>query len=118
MKTKLFTLFSLLALLLVSTAILADGRPTGIRIGRAASGGGDASVEIDVTVTDTWFSYAYPTDNFYTYYGISYNTTTVWIGNILGGWVSSRRRATNFSLSSIGLHSFQGIWVLRRSATS
>jgi len=52
MKTKLLTLFSLLALLLVSTSILADGRPTGIRIGRAANGG-DNNVEIDVTITGT-----------------------------------------------------------------
>ena len=72
MKTKLLTLFSLLALLLVSTSILADGRPTGIRIGRAVSGGG-TNVEIDVTMTGTFYAYGY-----YPYY------STVWLGNGLG----------------------------------
>jgi hypothetical protein len=56
MKTKLLALFSLLALLLVSTAALADGRPTGLRIGRAVSGGG-SEVEIDITVTGTDYFY-------------------------------------------------------------
>jgi len=68
MKTKLLTLFSLLALLLVSTAALADGRPTGLRISRATSGG-NMNVEIDVTVPNT--------DN---YYPGSFDTT-VWLGN-------------------------------------
>jgi len=72
MKTKLLTLFSLLALLLVSTAILADGRPTGIRIGRAVSGG-NMNVEIDVSITNT-----------YTFY-FGDGSNTVWIGNSLGG---------------------------------
>jgi len=55
MKTKLLVLFSLLALLLVSTSVLADGRPTGIRIGRATGsfGGTTPMVEIDVTITGT-----------------------------------------------------------------
>jgi len=67
MKTKILTLFSLLALLLVSTAALSDGRPTGIRIGRLVSGGG-TNVEIDVTVAGTDYSW---------------NTvsTTAWLGN-------------------------------------
>ncbi len=53
MKARLITLFSLLVLLLVSTAVLADGRPTGIRIGRIVGSGGSTTptVEIDVTVT-------------------------------------------------------------------
>jgi len=72
MKTKLLTLFSLLALLLVSTAVLADGRPTGIRIGRAVSGGG-TNVQIDITVpsTDVYYSGGF--------------STSVWIGNSLKG---------------------------------
>jgi hypothetical protein len=70
MKTQLITLFSLFALLLVSTAVLADGRPTGIRIGRAVSGGG-TNVEIDVTVPGTNYY-------FYTFGGYS----TVWLGNL------------------------------------
>ena len=72
MKTKLLTLFSLLVLLLVSTSILADGRPTGIRIGRATGsfGGTTPMVEIDVTVPGT--------DSYYP--GFS---TTVWLGNRL-----------------------------------
>jgi hypothetical protein len=53
MKTKLTILFSLPALLLVSTAILADGMPSGIRISRTAFGG-DNNVEIDVTVDTTF----------------------------------------------------------------
>ena len=71
MKTKLLALLTLLALLLVSTAVLADGRPTGIRIGRAVSGG-NMNVEIDITVPAT--------DNSYSG-GFS---TTVWLGNTLG----------------------------------
>ena len=39
MKAKILSLFSLFALLVVSTAMLADGRPAGLRIGRAVSGG-------------------------------------------------------------------------------
>jgi hypothetical protein len=73
-------LFSLLALLLVSTAILADGRPTGIRIGRAVSGGG-TNVQIDVTVTDTFYGYSGGASNFY--------YSTVWLGNQLGGWTDA-----------------------------
>ena len=69
MKTKLLTLLSLLALLLVSTFALADGRPTGIRIGRLVSGGG-TNVEIDVTVPNTNRTF----DTF---------SSTVWLGN---GW--------------------------------
>lgn len=57
MKAKIMSLFSLLALLLVSTTILADGRPTGIRIGRLVSGG-NMNVELDVTVTGTNRSYS------------------------------------------------------------
>ena len=70
MKTKLFTLFSLLALLLVSTAALADGRPTGLRIGRAVGTFGDITpmVQIDVTVTDTFVQYCCN----YTYYYYGY----------------------------------------------
>ena len=74
MKTKLVTLFSLLALLLVSTFALADGRPTGIRIGRAVSGGG-AAVEIDITVTGTDYLYG--------------DSSTVWLHygmSIVEGW--------------------------------
>jgi len=69
MKTKLLTLFSLLALLLVSTVVMADGRPTGIRIGRLVSGGG-TNVQLDITVPGTDFYYE------------SFNTE-VWIGNTL-----------------------------------
>lgn len=69
MKAKLLTLFSLLALLLVSTAILADGRPTGIRIGRLVSGGGQ-NVELDVTVVGTNRLYSGEFDR----------STSVWIG--------------------------------------
>jgi hypothetical protein len=57
MKAKILSLFSLLALLLVSTSILADGRPTGIRIGRLVSGG-NQNVELDVTVTGTNRTYS------------------------------------------------------------
>ena len=70
MKTKLLALFSLLVLLLVSTSILADGRPTGIRIAKAVSGGG-TNVEIDVTATGT--DQTYP----------GFSTTNVWLGNRL-----------------------------------
>jgi len=58
MKTKLLTLFSLLVLVLVSTAALADGMPTGIRISRTVGSGGSTTptVEIDVTV-DTTFAW-------------------------------------------------------------
>jgi len=56
MKAKILSLFSLLALLLVSTSILADGRPTGIRISRLTSGG-NQNVELDVSVTGTNRSY-------------------------------------------------------------
>jgi len=63
MKTKLLTLFSLLALLLVSTAALANGRPTGVRIGRLVSGGG-TNVELDVTITGTNLYY-FQTGRFY-----------------------------------------------------
>ncbi|TDJ31630.1 MAG: hypothetical protein E2O56_06735 [Gammaproteobacteria bacterium] len=73
MKAKILSLFSLFALLLVSTAILADGRPTGIRIGRAVSGG-NMNVEIDVTVTDTDYYYA----------GGFGGSNTVWLGNRVG----------------------------------
>jgi len=73
MKAKLLTLFSLLALLLVSTAILADGRPTGIRIGRAVSGG-NMNVEIDVTIPNTDFYYS----------GGFGGSNTVWLGNRMG----------------------------------
>jgi len=69
MKTRILTSISLLALLLVSTSILADGRPTGIRIGRLVSGGG-TNVELDVTITDTNFVY----DSFY---------TQIWMGPAL-----------------------------------
>ena len=68
MKAKILSLISLLALLLVSTSILAEGRPTGIRIGRAVSGGG-LTVEIDATITGT-------TD----YYGFD-GSTNAWLGN-------------------------------------
>jgi len=70
MKTKILPLFSLLALLLVSTSILAEGRPTGIRIGRAVSGGG-LTVEIDATITGT-----------YSYYGFD-GSTNAWLGNVI-----------------------------------
>ena len=87
MKTKLLALFSLLALLLASTAALADGRPTGIRISRATSGG-NMNVEIDVTMTDT----LYPYDPFY---------STVWLGNTIGGfddnW-ATQYASNNFSV--------------------
>jgi len=73
MKTKLLTLFSLLTLLLVSTFALADGRPTGIRIGRAVSGG-NMNVEIDVTVPNTDFYYS----------GGFGGSSTVWLGNRMG----------------------------------
>jgi len=68
MKTKILSLFSLLALLLVSTSLLAEGRPTGIRIGRAVSGGG-LTVEIDATITGTTG-----------YYGFD-GSTNAWLGN-------------------------------------
>ncbi len=71
MKTKLLTLFSLLAMLLVSTAVLADGRPTGIRIGNMRTlGGAGERLDIDVTVTGTDKVY----DGF---------SSEVWIGNTL-----------------------------------
>jgi len=86
MKTQLLTLFSLLALLLVSTAVLADGRPTGIRIGRAVSGG-NMNVEIDVTVTDT--DYWYNTSG----WG---GQSTVWLGNRVGwGYDDAWQYASN-----------------------
>jgi len=72
MKIRLLSFVALFALLLVSTAILADGRPTGLRIGRLVSGGG-TNVELDVTVTGT---------NFY-YGGFS---STVWLGNEIDSW--------------------------------
>ena len=76
MKAKLLTLFSLLVLLLVSTAVLADGRPTGIRIGRVITAGNTIGrVEIDVTVTDT--DYWYDTSG----WG---GQSTVWLGNRVG----------------------------------
>ena len=52
MNAKLLSCISLFALLLVSTAVLADGRPTGLRIGRAVSGGSHV-VQIDITMTGT-----------------------------------------------------------------
>jgi len=85
MKTKLLTLFSLLALLLVSTSILANGRPTGVRISRLVSGGG-LNVEMDVTITGT--NRFYPNaDTGWT------QTTTAWLGNTL---------YTAFSLDFVG----------------
>ncbi|TDJ31628.1 MAG: hypothetical protein E2O56_06725 [Gammaproteobacteria bacterium] len=56
MKAKILSLFSLIALLLVSTAILADGRPTGIRIGSVTNVGA-SGVEIDITVPGTDYLY-------------------------------------------------------------
>jgi len=76
MKTKLLALFSLLALLLVSTAILADGRPTGIRITRAVSGG-NMNVEIDISVTGT--------NNYYTPFN---GSETIWIGNRIYDYIN------------------------------
>jgi hypothetical protein len=69
MKMKILSFVSLMALLLVSTAILADGRPTGIRIGRAVSGGG-TNVQMDITVPAVDYYY----DSF---------STDVWLGNTL-----------------------------------
>jgi hypothetical protein len=74
MKAKILTLFSLFALLLVSTAILADGRPAGLRIGRAVSGG-NMNVEIDITVGGT---------DYYYYFGGFGGSNTVWLGNRVG----------------------------------
>ncbi len=74
MKAKILSLFSLFALLLVSTAILADGRPTGIRIGSVTSVGA-SGVEIGITVPGT--------DSLYTFGPFSGNTS-VWLGNTLG----------------------------------
>ena len=76
MKTKLLALLSLLALLLVSTAILADGRPTGLRITRAVGSAGSTTptVEIDISVTGTTDYYAY-------------GTGSVWIGPYARGAV-------------------------------
>jgi hypothetical protein len=74
MKAKILSLFSLLTLLLVSTAILADGRPTGIRIGRVANISA-SGVEIDITVPGT--------DSAYTG-GLWNGNTSVWLGNTLG----------------------------------
>jgi len=70
MRIRLLSFVALLALLLVSTAILADGRPTGLRIGRLVSGGG-TNVQLDITVpgtdyyyesysTDVWLGYTLP----------------------------------------------------------
>ena len=76
MKARILSLISLFALLLVSTAILADGRPTGIRIGSvtrfSASG-----VEINVTVPGT--TTPYPGNS-----SFGGGNTSVWIGNGLG----------------------------------
>jgi hypothetical protein len=77
MKARILSLIALFALLLVSTAALSDGRPTGIRIGSvtniSASG-----VEIDITVPGT--------DSLYTFgpFG-GYGNTSVWLNNALGG---------------------------------
>ena len=79
MKTKILFLFSLLALLLVSTSVLANGRPTGIRIGRLVSGGG-TSVEMDVTVTGTNRFYPGSFDS---------TLTTVRLGNYIVGPVTT-----------------------------
>lgn len=78
MKAKILSLFSLLALLLISTAILADGRPTGIRISRLVSGGG-TNVELDATVTGTNF--------YYTFAGFS---STVFMGPGISNGVGNR----------------------------
>ncbi len=77
MKTKILSLFPLLFLLLVSTSVLANGRPTGIRISRLVSGGG-TNVEMDVTVTAT--------NRFYSP-GLTFGATrtTVWLGNYIVG---------------------------------
>jgi len=73
-------------MLLVSTAVLADGRPTGIRIGRAVSGG-NMNVEIDVTITDT--------DFWYSASGWG-GQSTVWLGNRFGwGYDSVWQYASN-----------------------
>jgi len=76
MKARILILISLLALLLVSTAVLADGRPTGIRIGRVANISA-SGVEIDVTVPGTGSLYTAPTANWS-------GNTSVWLGNSLG----------------------------------
>ena len=52
-KVKLLPPFSLLAVLPLNTAILTNGRPADILIGRVVSGGG-TDVEIDITLTDTF----------------------------------------------------------------
>jgi len=75
MKAKLLTLFSLLTLLLVSTAVLADGRPTGLRIGRLATGG-ELATELDITVTGTNRFYSGEFNSF---------DTTVWLGPEIQG---------------------------------
>ena len=79
MKAKILSLFSLLALLLVSTSILADGRPTGIRIGRLVSGGG-TNVEMDVTVPGTNYYYTFDAS---TVHWIGY---TLWGGGCCRAW--------------------------------
>lgn len=73
MKKILLPLFGLITLLITSTAVLADGRPTGIRIGNMRTlGGAGERLEMDVTVTGT--------DKSYTNGSFS---TTVWLGNTL-----------------------------------
>lgn len=84
---KILPLFALLALLLVSTAALSDGRPTGLRIGRLVSGGG-TNVELDITVTET--------DRYYGDF-----TTSVWLGNTVTSvfsLVASQFESNNFSV--------------------
>jgi len=69
LKTRILILASSLALLLLSSLALADGRPTGIRITRLVSGG-NMNVELDISVTGTNRSYN------------SFNTSyEQWIGN-------------------------------------
>jgi len=91
MKTKNLSFFWVLALLAVSTAVLADGRPTGMRISRAAAGGNN-NVEIDITVPAT--------NSYYTNGGFSSNDNVVWIGNVLGNITGGGQKVYQYASST------------------
>lgn len=71
---RILSSFSLLALLLVTTAALANGRPTGIRIGHVEGSGGSTNPTVAVDVTITGTDTYYPTNGF---------STTVWLDNTI-----------------------------------
>jgi len=93
MKVKILFLFSLLALLLVSTAVLADGRPTGIRITRVVGSGGSTTptVQIEISASDV----AYP-------WGTSAGTT-IMLGNAWGNSYSPGSTFYHYASSSLSV---------------